>query len=425
MPTPKSTSRSVIAVAIGNLAAPAAAFATAPILAHALGVEGRGEVAAGTAMLLLATAVGTLGLSDASTYFVASRLARPGAVLGRGTLYLAASGIVLTVVSYFLAPSLAAHDPALTNIIRVAGLAITPTLMLGVLRGVAQGGQRWTLVNLEKYVTAVFRVVPLLGLLMMDALTPFSAVLTLAGAPIVGGFAYFGLIGRRHATPEVSDERPPLFRYGLHVWVGSLSGIVLSRLDQILMTPLSGVYELGLYAAAVNLADLLLIGQSAIGQVLFSVDARERNDERMYLGSRLSVLASLLLAVVVGVPAVLWVRLLFGADFEPAVNAVVLLLLAHLVGAAGSIAGTATSARGRPGLRSIAIMAAAVVNVALLVWMVPALGATGAAIATLCGSAVGTVLNIYFARRYFGMKPLAFCVPLLGDIGSLRRMLRR
>ncbi|MFC7788629.1 oligosaccharide flippase family protein [Microbacterium sp. MAHUQ-60] len=412
-------------VAIGNLAAPAAAFVSAPILAHALGVDGRGEVAAGTAMLLLGTAIGTLGISDAATYFVASRTASPGAVLKRGTWYLAGSGLLLTVLSGILAPVLAAHDPELTNVIRIAGLAITPTLMLGALRGVAQGMQQWALVNAEKYLTAVFRVVPLLVLLVLDALTPLTAVVVLAGAPIIGGLAYFRLLMPPRLRGFPLEERPPLIRYGLHVWIGSLSGIVLSRVDQTLMTPLAGVYELGLYAVAVNLADLLLIGQSALGQVLFSVDAGERKNERLYLGARLSVAVSAVLALGLGIPAVFWVRMLFGPEFEPAVLAVWILLLAHVIGAAGSVAGVATSARGRPALRSTAIAVAALVNLALLVALVPTLGAIGAAVATLCGSGVGTVLNLYFARRSFGMSVTAFCFPRPSDVGSLLRILRR
>lgn len=424
VPSRRSTSRSIITVAIGNLAAPLAAFVAAPILAHGLGVEGRGEVAAGTALLLLATAVGTLGVSEAATYFVAARIARPNVVLRRGVLFLLVSGVVLTGVSYLIAPALAAQDPELTAVIRIAGFAITPTLMLGAFRGVAQGSQRWELINLEKYLTALLRVVPLVVLLITGALTPLAAVLTLAGAPIAGGLAYLGLIKTSHARMPTSDTPPAMIRYGLRVWVGSLSGVILSRLDQTLMTPLSSVYELGLYVVAVNLADLLLIGQSALGQVLFAVDARGRDDQRLYLAARLSTMASLVLAVGLGLPAVLWIRILFGAEFEPAAISLWLLLLSHTVGSAGSIAGVATSARGRPGLRSSAIAAAAVLNVGLVIVLVPAWGAAGAAFATLCGSMLGTALNIYFARRHLGMSARAFCIPRAGDVGALVRILR-
>ena len=376
-------------------------------------------------MLLLGTAIGTLGISDAATYFVAARVARVGDMLKRGALVLALSGVVLTVLSFFIAPVLSGHDEQLAGVIRVAGLAITPTLMLGAVRGVAQGTQRWALVNGEKYITAVFRVVPLLVLLFLGLLTPMTAVITLAAAPIVGGLAYIGMFARR-ATPPIKTGAPPsLVRYGLHVWVGSLSGIVLSRVDQTLMTPLAGVYELGLYAVAVNLADLLLIGQSAIGQVLFAVDAGQRNDERLYLGARLSVAVCAVLALGLGVPVGLWVNVLFGTEFAPAIPAVWTLLLAHVIGAAGSVAGVATSARGRPGLRSAAIAIAALLNLVLLFALVPTFGAVGAAIATLSGSVVGTVLNLYFARSAFGMKPSSFLIPRFSDARALLNILRR
>ena len=54
--------RGVAISTFGNLIAPAAGLITAPILAQSLGVVGRGDVAAATTPLLLATSVLTLGL---------------------------------------------------------------------------------------------------------------------------------------------------------------------------------------------------------------------------------------------------------------------------------------------------------------------------------------------------------------------------
>lgn len=406
-------------VTIGNLAGPLAAFASSPILAHALGVDGRGEVAAGMAILLLFSAVGTLGLTDASTYFVARGYASPHGILKRASLYLAAAGSALTVVNFLIAPLISGGDPELTRIIGFAGLAIVPSLLLGALRGIAQGDRRWSLINAEKYVTAVLRVIPLLVLLWLGQLTAVTAVASLVSAPLIGGVVYFGLLrgiprNTRHDTPV-----PPLLRYGLSVWIGSLSGVLLARLDQALITPLAGVYALGLYVVAVNLADLLLIVQSAVGQVLFASDAHDPDDERLYRASRVSLLVTLAAALILGGLVHVWISLLFGESFLPASAAVIILLASHVIGAPGSVAGTATSARGRPAFRSGAILAAAVANAALLFVLVPPLGATGAALATLFGGALGTAMNLYFAKHLLRMSVFRLCVPQAGDLRML------
>ncbi|MCK9919824.1 MULTISPECIES: oligosaccharide flippase family protein [Microbacterium] len=413
-------SRSIFTVAVGNLALPLAAFATAPIIAHSLGVSGRGEVAAGTSLLLLLSAVGTLGLTDAATYFIASRLARPGVVVLRVSFYLLATGVLLTVVNYLAAPWVAGGDTELTVVIRLAGFAIAPTLVIGAFRGAAQASHRWGVINAEKYVTATFRIVPLIVLLWMGLLTPITAVMTLAWTPVLGGLAYLALLrsGDANFVPR-RRGRPRLLRYGLGVWIGSLSGILLSRLDQAVMTPLAGVYELGLYAVAVNLTDLVLITQSALGQVLFAADARERNDERMYLGSRLSVMVTLVSSITIAAPIYLWISLLFGSAFLPAIPAVLLLLLANIAGAPGSVAGTATSARGYPIFRSTSILVAAIVNVILVFLLTPTLGAMGAAAATLAGNVVASGMNVYFAHVRFGMSVRKLCLPRLSDLQAL------
>ena len=66
-----STGRKVAVTVLGHGFAPLASLATAPIMAHALGVDGRGAVAAVTAPILLATSLGTFGLPAAVTYSIA------------------------------------------------------------------------------------------------------------------------------------------------------------------------------------------------------------------------------------------------------------------------------------------------------------------------------------------------------------------
>ncbi len=56
---------------VGNFFPPLAMLISAPILAQALGVDGRGEVAAATAPLILVITAATFGIPDAVTYVIA------------------------------------------------------------------------------------------------------------------------------------------------------------------------------------------------------------------------------------------------------------------------------------------------------------------------------------------------------------------
>ena len=57
---------------LGSALTPLVGALSGPILARNLGVDGRGAVAAATAPLLFALAVGTLGLPEALTFRVAA-----------------------------------------------------------------------------------------------------------------------------------------------------------------------------------------------------------------------------------------------------------------------------------------------------------------------------------------------------------------
>ena len=64
----RSVARSILLVVLGSALTPLVGALSGPILARNLGVDGRGAVAAATAPLLFALAVGTLGLPEALTF---------------------------------------------------------------------------------------------------------------------------------------------------------------------------------------------------------------------------------------------------------------------------------------------------------------------------------------------------------------------
>src|SRR3954453_22876627 len=79
-----------------NMFIPATALITGPILARALGPEGRGVFAAVTTPLLLASVLGTFGLQDALTQFLARRGLTPASGLRHAAMALLPCTLVTT-----------------------------------------------------------------------------------------------------------------------------------------------------------------------------------------------------------------------------------------------------------------------------------------------------------------------------------------
>lgn len=404
--------RGVIISTLGNLAVPLSSLVVAPMLAAGLGVEGRGELAAAIAPLSLFISLATLGLPEALTYFVAKNASLVRRLLRYSVWGLAVAGTGATVMICLLADLLAGNDENLAELIKIASIATIPALFLSAIRGIASGRQQWTRIAYEKLVSGVVRIGSISVLFFTGFLTPLSATVCLASTYVVGLFAYVPSrtnaqqIERLQGTPG-TDART-LYSYGATVWFGSLTGILLSRLDQVLMTPLSSTFQLGLYVVAVNISEVILIFNGAIREVTFSLESSASDPNRLTKASRVSTLLTCGSAVIVGLACPFVVPWLFGEEFSASVPVALLLLLAVAVGNPGSIAGAGLSARGRPGLRSTSLAIACIVNLTILVLLVPEFGAVGAAYATIIGNLVSSNLNIYWLRKYFDVPMLHF-----------------
>lgn len=416
---------------LGNLAGPLAGLASAPILAHTLGVDGRGLAAGATAPFLLVTTVATFGIPEALTYFVARSPSALGAVRRRGALLVVLAGAVATVVSVVLAPVLARGTPGLAALMVLALAAVIPTVLVSTLRGSAAGLGQWNLVALERSVGPVVRLLAIVVLVSVGHLTVTTATVAIAYAPVLGGLAY--LRPGRTVVPVDPTQPAPGYRgivgYGSRVWFGAIAGVLLMRIDQVLMVPLSSTYQLGLYVVAVTVSELPLVVNTAVREVVFASDARSSENSRLTAAARVSFLVCAAMAFVLGATSPLWLPLAFGRGFSAAVPTTMLLLAAVAVGIPGSVAGAGLSSRGYPHLRSISLVIACGVNIVLLVVLVPTFGAFGAALSTLVGNVVSSNFNIVQMRRKFGVPVLDFYLVRTGDVrllvGAGLRIVRR
>lgn len=423
-----SHARHVALSILGNGFPPIAVLVTAPILARALDVDGRGDLAAATAPFMLAVAIATLGLPDAVTNVLARRsylrrvtwLALVSSLLGTG---------MLSVVIVWLASPILTQggSSGLATLMTIATVATIPGLLVALLRGTAAGLHMWGVVATERVLNGSLRIAGIVGFALAGQLTLFTATLVTVLGPVLAGFAYVRLIG---AKPSLARSSRPTssrrtFAYGTKAWLGSVAGVLLMRIDQLLILPLGGAAQLGLYAVAVNVSEVPLIINSATREVMFSSDAAQRDNARAGLAARATFIACLLCAIVVLAPIGWWLPLVFGVEFSGAIPIALVAALAVVVGVPGSIAGATLSARGRPELRSYSILVACALNVVLLFVLVPPLGGVGAALATLAGNVVSSNMCIAWTVKYHGFIWSDFYKLRSTDLAALKRALGR
>lgn len=423
----ESRSKKIIVTLLGFLTAPLAGFLTAPILAQGLGVTERGEVTAATAPLALGMSIFTMGLPEATTFFVARNPEKMRSILMKSSTLILLAAIIGTALFVALGPFFAGYDDDLTRIMLICTLMLLPSLWLGILRGSALGLEGFKWAAIERTFTSVFKLVIIVGLYLSGLLTVTTAALAIAVSCFIGILVYLPLIFKKQYSVQEANtiNRTEILRYGMRQWFGSLAGILLARLDQLLMVPLSSAYELGIYVVAVALADLGLIVNKALREVIFALESQDTRGDRVAQAARISNLATLVSGI--GIVAVSYwlIPVLFGQEFSEAWLVTVILVVASILGNPGSLAGTGLSAAGRPELRSWSLVAGCLVNLALMLWLVPEHGAIGAAFATMGGSITAANGNLIFTQKVLNTKYSDYLFIKSEDIKVITKNLRK
>lgn len=392
---------------LASLVSPLGNLIAQPMLALGLGVTGRGEVATALAPLLLASSSVTFGVPETLTYYVARSPKVRGRVIAAALSFLLVTGLAASGVVVVIALPLSGQDPTLAMLISLTALWIAPSLLAAALRGIASGHMAWHRVLYERIFTAGIRVAGLAILLIAGMLTVTSATMVMAAALCLPAVVYLksyprsedSLLGQeggkdvhRHLTGA------ELTAYAGKVWIGSIAGVLLMRLDQLLMTPLSSAAELGLYTVAASVSEVSLFFNSAVTGVVFASEADRSDHSRVATISRLSTIVTAAAGLGIGVNLWWAMPLFFGEEFTAAIPVTLILILAVIAGNPGSVAGASLSGRGKPGLRSSSIVIGLVANTLLVILLVPTTGAMGAALATCIGNILSSNMNLFFIR---------------------------
>jgi len=163
---------------------------------------------------------------------------------------------------------------------------------------------------------------------------------------------------------------------------------------------------------------------TTVTSIMFTQDARERDDAVLAKTARLTLLVMLVVTVVVGGSLPLWVGPFFGTGFDASIPAAWVMLVTYALTAPGVVAGTALGARGRPGSRSVSLIVAVIVNCVGVVVLAPLFGALGAALATFAGNGTAAALNLYFLHKRLDVDVRHFYSIHPGELRELLRSLR-
>lgn len=291
------------------------------IIARELGPSGRGAVAVAFGLALVLIQLGTVGITAANPYFVArepetrARLVANSLMLA---LLLGGAMVSVGVAVRLLAPQ-ALTGVAWTDLM-IAFAAIPATLLGQFLQSIMLGEGLIRAYNgIELAVTAA-TLVALVVVAASADLTVRSTILVLAGGRFAVAAAFLAMLARglRSLRPDPALARR-MAGYGMRVYVATLLGYLVIRIDLLLVNAYEGSAQAGYYAAAVALADALYILPAVVATILFSHVARGADDEKSAATFRAVAIVYFAVCAVAALCAKPVIELVYGSEFDAAV----------------------------------------------------------------------------------------------------------
>ena len=358
------------------------------LIARLLGPDGRGQYAVAIAIGAIGAQVLSLGLQSANTYFVA----RDRTLLERLTsnsLALGALVAALGLVAFGAFALIPSASPLPLGLTALALATVPPTLLVLNLRHLLLGIGEVRPYNLIDLIAGVAGVAMTLALALSGAATPASLlVVAIAVASIGVGIAVRGLRPHLGRLPRPSAELARRCSgYGFRIYLTTGFGLLVLKSDLLVVQFEQGSGASGLYSVASSLADMLWILPSVVGAILFprlsaltDLPQRWRLTLRTTAGTMVAFVPILALTALL---APIAIRVMFGAEFEPAAGPLRILCAAILFYGATSVFSQFLAARGVPWTVVVIWAAGFVLNLALNLILVPAIGIEGAALASL------------------------------------------
>ena len=419
--------RGTVSAAIVNAAGAGIAFALHVLLSRLMGVEHYGVYVYVLGWLNILVLFGKLGLDTALLRYVAAYTAQQewaplSGILRQSTLF--AFGASMAIAGVGASAVWALREQLSAELMRAfwVGFALLPLLALTHLRQAAlRALRRVALAQIPEFVLRPTLLAALaiaavygIGLTVRGDLVMALDLVAASVAFLLGGMWLY-----RALPADLKSARPT---YHGREWIAValplflLSGmnIVHSQTDLLMIGSLLGTREAGIYAVAVQVSMLVLIGLVAVNAIaapmISELYATGRRDD---LQRMVSIAAGGVLAVSLPVALGLtflgsWVLSFFGPGFPEGYAALVILVAGQLVNAlAGSVGLLMTMTAHQR--EAASIMAVSVVaNVVLNAALIPRFGIEGAAVATAATTVLWNVAMFVFVFKRLGINSTAF-----------------
>lgn len=391
-----------------NAAQSGLAIVASVVAARLLAPEGRGTLAALILIPAVLIQIAGLGTPQATTFFTSSDRARAYAVLGTAmcaaaVISLPVMGLVPWLVPWLLSD---ADEVVSADALWLVPALFTVLLLYGLLQNLFLGLRNYRLYNLHRLLPSFLYTVAVLfafsGLAVSAIVWLYTLMLAFIALPL-SLWHYWSVTERMPRCDKLLARRA--LPYSLMSWLAAMPGIVGQRLDQFMVMALLSLRDLGYYAVAISLAQLLYSMVTSIGAVLLPHLARTDISltERTRLFSRAIRLCLLGVVIICGVGVIVlpWlIPAVFGEEYRSSILASQLLLCSAAFSGLLWVVGDGFRGFGYTKQPLVAELFALLIKSAgfAAIFVAPSLAAISWVV--LVSSALGLGLGLYLFHRF-------------------------
>lgn len=400
-------------------------FAASVALARWLGPADRGLLGVIVAVSGLSLAVAGLGLPLTVAYY-ASRGVAQRSLLKATVLYAGLMAIVLVPGAWLArAPlaSLVTHGKA-ENLLPLAALLVPLTFLVYTTGNQLAGSLQFRYLNIATVLSRVGYLFAIVALVRWAQLGVLGGLLaTVLGAALLVVVSVKPLLKR---DGWMVDRRrvAEMLTYSRRVQLGAVFAIVNTRLDLILLQFFRPLAEVGRYVVALTLAELVIVLSSAFHASLLPMVARAEDESSLAPIRALRHHGLLAFVAILGVAAggTAVIVFAYGSAFHAAIVPMLILLPGMWFLGTGTVVEAALLGLGRPGRAAALGGLALAATIGLDLWLIPLLGAPGAALASSLAYAVYGLAGVVLLCRIVGA-PFREAFPTRRDIVQYRDVL--
>lgn len=436
-PRPDSFSRAGFSTIVVSLVSVPVGFISTVVVARALDPSAKGSYDLAVVCAGLTAMVIGLGLPGGIILAVARGLASPVPLL-RVLLGIAMAQVVLAFVllgAISVSPLTSALLPVDRSPLAIGMIAA----LVGAISALAYA--RSTLVGLQQIVSANYRdvwgriatlallmtTVALGGLLHYGATPLLILGLTVVGTILTCVFMTQTLL-RVHLPRRGSIGLRVVLGYATPLYAGNLVQFLNYRLDLFLVAAFVGIREVGFYALAVALGQLLWIVSGSVAFALLPRVASGSAVEGAAAAARLTRLTLLIgvaSAAALALIASPLVYTVYGHAYAEAVPPLLALLPGIVAFTAVNVLAAYFVGIGRLRINLAISVIGLCATLSLDFILIPRLGAVGAAIASTVSYSLSAIVTVGWAMKLAGLPARAFLLVQRADLIVTRNALRR